>query len=148
MAPGAPSSAVNAKYDQPPNYNNSTTNANNNNNNNGAGGYISGGYGDVSSLPEARAVPVYEGSSPDDPYNARGASAAAAARVSSTSTAAIALANSSGRVDAPGPYPSATAAPAAPATAPIYPSFGAPPVQQPYGGQRREQNYTTNPNHW
>lgn len=132
MAPGAAASAVNAKS------------------NNGAGGYASGGYGDVSSLPQARAVPVYEGSPADDPYNARGASVAAAARTSSTSAAAIALANNSGRASAPGrPYPSATATPAAPATASIYPSFGAPPVQQPYGGQRRPQNYTnTNPDLW
>ncbi|CAM9252245.1 unnamed protein product, partial [Laminaria digitata] len=95
--PVAPGATASAKYDKPSNYNNSTTTANYNNNNNGGGGggggYAVGGYGDVSSLPQARAVPVYDGPSPDDPYNARGASLAAAATASSTSMAAVALAN-------------------------------------------------------
>lgn len=141
VAPGVAPTAS-AKYDKASNYNNSATN-NNSNNNNGGGGYAAASYGDGSSLPQARAVPVYEGSPADDPYNARGALVSSAARpragaagagtTSSAPLAAVAVTSGGGG------YPSAT--PTAPA--PLYPSFGSPPVQQPYGG-RQSQRHSTN----
>eukprot|EP00904_Undaria_pinnatifida_P010909 jgi/Undpi1/6949/HiC_scaffold_21.g09423.m1 len=141
VAPGVAPTAS-AKYDKASNYNNSATNNNSNNNNNG-GGYAAASYGDGSSLPQARAVPVYEGSPADDPYNARGALVSSAARpragaagagtTSSAPLAAVAVTSGGGG------YPSAT--PTAPA--PLYPSFGSPPVQQPYGG-RQSQRHSTN----